>query len=65
MYSSGMFFFYLFSSALVFALVNRVLRRLTYISAFSVLAALGWGISSKATILSRRQCFSVFIFLSH
>ena len=44
MYSSGMFFFYLFSSALVFALVNRVLRhRLTYISAFSVLAALGWG----------------------
>jgi membrane protein involved in D-alanine export len=66
MYSSGMFFFYLFSSALVFALVNRVLRhRLTYISAFSVLAALGWGISSKATILSRRQYFSVFIFLSH
>jgi membrane protein involved in D-alanine export len=35
MYSSGMFFFYLFSSALVFALVNRVLHhRLTYIRFF-------------------------------
>ncbi len=44
MYSSGMFFFLLFSSALLFALVNRVLRhRLTYLSAFSVLAAFGWG----------------------
>lgn len=44
MYSSGTFFFFLFSSALLFALVNRVLRyRLTYLSAFSVLAVLGWG----------------------
>ena len=44
MYSSGMFFVYLFSSALAFALVNRVLRhRLTWLSALSVLTALGWG----------------------
>lgn len=43
MYSSGTFFFLLFSSALLFALVNRVLHyRLTYLSAFSVLAAFGW-----------------------
>lgn len=44
MYSSGAFFFFLFSSALLFALVNRVFRyRLTYLSAFSVLAVFGWG----------------------
>ena len=44
MYSSGMFFVCLFSSALAFALVNRLLRhRLTYLSALSVMAALGWG----------------------
>jgi len=44
MYSSGMFFFLLFSSALLFALVNRVFSyRLTYLSAFSVLAVFGWG----------------------
>ena len=43
MYSSGMFFVCLFSSALAFALVNRLLRhRLTYLSALSVMAALGW-----------------------
>ncbi|MBK0019296.1 MBOAT family O-acyltransferase [Kosakonia sp. S42] len=44
MYSSGTFFFFLFSFALVFALVNRILRfRLTYLAAFSVLAAFSWG----------------------
>jgi membrane protein involved in D-alanine export len=36
MYSSGMFFVCLFSSALAFALVNRVLRhRLTWLSAYT------------------------------
>lgn len=43
MYSSASFFAFLFSSALLFALVNRVLRlRLTYLSAFSILAMLFW-----------------------
>jgi membrane protein involved in D-alanine export len=51
----------LFSSALAFALVNRVLRhRLTYLSAFSVLAALGWGYIFRVIILSRSPFFSVF-----
>jgi len=45
MYSSGTFFFCLFSSALIFALVNRILSyRLTYLSAFSVMAAVGCGV---------------------
>ena len=44
MYSSGMFFVCLFSSALVFAMVNRVLRhRLTWLVSLSVVTALGWG----------------------
>ncbi|MGM3175969.1 membrane-bound O-acyltransferase [Dickeya lacustris] len=44
MYSSGAFFFFLFLSALLFALVNRVFSyRLTYLAAISALVALGWG----------------------
>ena len=44
MYSSGLFFVCLFSSALVFALINRLLRhRLTWLSSLAVLTALGWG----------------------
>ncbi|BBV70549.1 hypothetical protein STW0522ENT51_15510 [Enterobacter kobei] len=44
MYSSGLFFVCLFSSALVFALINRLLRhRLTWLSSLAVLTTLGWG----------------------
>ena len=44
MYSSGLFFVCLFSSAGVFALINRLLRhRLTWLSSLAVLTALGWG----------------------
>ena len=61
MYSSGMFFFYLFSSALVFALVNRLLhRRLTYLSAFSVLSALGWGYIFQGDYIVPVAVFLVF-----
>lgn len=61
MYSSGMFFVYLFSSALAFALVNRVLRhRLTYLSALSVLAVLGWGYIFQGDYRVPAVVFSVF-----
>ena len=64
MYSSGMFFFYLFSSALVFALVNRLLhRRLTYLSAFSVLSALGWGYIFQGDYIVPVAVFLVFYVL--
>ncbi len=57
MYSSGAFFFFLFSSALLFALVNRVFRyRLTYLSAFSVLAVFGWGYIFQGTTLFPWRC---------
>ena len=57
MYSSGMFFVYLFSSALAFALVNRVLRhRLTWLSALS-------DIYFRVIILSPPPFFSAFMFL--
>jgi membrane protein involved in D-alanine export len=43
MYSNASFFFYLFSSALLFAGVNRFLKyRLTYLVSFSVIALFGW-----------------------
>lgn len=64
MYSSGMFFVYLFSSALAFALVNRVLRhRLTWLSALSVLTALGWGyIFQGDYIVPAAVFFSFYVF---
>ena len=63
MYSSGMFFVYLFSSALVFAAVNRVLRhRLTWLSAFSVLTALGWGYIFQGDYLVPVAVFFSFFF---
>ncbi|MGU3522442.1 membrane-bound O-acyltransferase [Enterobacteriaceae bacterium C23F] len=43
MYSNAYFFVWLFSSALIFAGVNRFLKhRLTYLVSFSVLALFGW-----------------------
>ncbi len=61
MYSSGTFFFCLFSSALIFALVNRILSyRLTYLSAFSVLAAVGWGFIFQDDYLIPVAVFFVF-----
>nr|WP_318382620.1 MBOAT family O-acyltransferase [uncultured Enterobacter sp.] len=64
MYSSGTFFFFLFSSALLFALINRVLRyRLTYLSAFSVLAAVGWGYIFQGDYLVPVAVFCAFYVL--
>lgn len=61
MYSSGMFFVYLFSSALAFALVNRVLRhRLTWLSALSVLTALGWGYIFQGDYIAPAAVFFSF-----
>ncbi|MCS2172553.1 membrane-bound O-acyltransferase [Scandinavium sp. TWS1a] len=43
MYSNASFFVYLFSSALLFAGINRFLKyRLTYLVSFSVIALIGW-----------------------
>lgn len=64
MYSSGTFFFFLFSSALLFSLVNRLLRyRLTYISAFSVLAAAGWGYIFQDDYIVPVAVFCIFYIL--
>lgn len=44
MYSNANFFFALFSLALAFAGVNRLLKhRLTYLTSLSVIALIGWG----------------------
>jgi membrane protein involved in D-alanine export len=63
MYSSGMFFILFVFIRPGFAAVNRVLRhRLTWLSAFSILTALGWGYIFQGDYLVPAPFFSVFMF---